>query len=126
MEKGKAAWKLSAPPTRMENERHKSRRILAGQGMTTMSNKIGSAINSLKEVIIGATQHIAHLEAREIKFRVVDAIEKDKDLSDDDFVIATLAVASNPTLANIYLCTKSRSARKHFLLLNMGKYKKEN
>jgi hypothetical protein len=110
----------------MENERHKSRRISAGQGMTTMSNEMGSAIDSLKEVITGATQCTAHSEAREIESRVVDAIEKDEGLSDDDFAIATLAVASNPTLANIYLCTKSRSARRHFLLLNMEKYKKEN
>jgi hypothetical protein len=94
--------------------------------MATMGSDIGTAIDTLKDVIGSTGQRTAHSEARELEARVVKTIEDEEDLSNDDYTAATLAVAAHPTLANIYLNTQNKSRRRHFLLSNIEKYKKDN
>jgi hypothetical protein len=54
--KGKSARKNSAASTSTGNDRCKVRRILAGEGMTVMAESMGSSIDSLKDMITGASQ----------------------------------------------------------------------
>ena len=124
--KGKTTQKRSTPPTNMGNEPRKPRRISAGQGMAAMGSEIGTAIDTLKHMIGSTSQRTAHSEARELEARAVKTIENEEGLSDNEFTAATLAVAANPTLANIYLNTQSKSKRTHFLLSNIERFNRGN
>jgi hypothetical protein len=101
------------------------RHISAGEGMMMLAKSMETAIDSLKDIILGISQSARCSEASKIETQAMEAIKKDEGFSDEDIKDAALVIENHPSTANMYLSIKSKGARKSFLLRHMEKLKKQ-
>jgi DNA-binding XRE family transcriptional regulator len=123
--KGKSARKNSAASTSTGNNRCKVCRILAGEGMTVMAESMGSSIDSLKDMITGASQ-AAQLGKLKIETKTIEAIENNKGFDDEELAYAVMAIVNNSAAANRYLSMRSEKGRSTYIRKLMKNIKNEN
>ena len=93
--------------------------------MSNVGDSLVTAFENLGGVIEGTSQYTLRSEGTELQAKAMNAIENDEGLSDNDLTDAGLALAKFPTLANLYLTMKSKTARTNYLFCYMEMLKKE-
>jgi hypothetical protein len=90
------------------NERHKVYHISAKQGIESIADRLGSAIESLNDRLTSPepTQHASCSEALELVTMAINAIEKNEGFSPWD-LLAAIRVVNDPSIANTYLSIKN-------------------
>ena len=121
--KGASVRKRSAGSTTTGNERRKTRRISAGEGMSIMAGSMETSIDSLKDTITDVVQRTPHSEARDLEAQAIKAIEKGEDFDFNDLAYAARVMTGQPSRANMYLSMESKGARTSYLLGMMEELK---
>ncbi len=127
--KGKSVNKQSAGPLNTGDDRHKVRRVSAGQGMVIVANSVEIAIDSLKDIVTGngKTESTPQLEGTlSSESRAIKAIENDEGFSDEELKDAILVIENNPKHAEMYLSLERKGARTSYLRHHMKELKKYN
>ena len=91
--------------------------------MTTLGDSISFALESYGERLTKASECAPCSEALDVAGWAIETIKEDEGFSDEDLMLTVFAVKDplDPTVANIYLHMKRRSAHKSFLLCHMEK-----
>jgi hypothetical protein len=82
--------------------------------MTTVASSVETALNTYGERIKSVFEYTLYSEALEVAGNAIEVIEEEEGLSDEKLTRAAMVV-KNPTIANIYLCMKRKTACTAFL-----------
>jgi hypothetical protein len=91
--------------------------------MSTMGDSIGTAIDSLKDII--SESNDKQKAQWEIATQAMKAIEKNEGLCSEDFSYVAMAIGDRPSYANIYLSIREKQECLSYILRLLEKAKKE-
>jgi len=98
----------------MGKDRRKVRHISAGEGMTIVAKSMGSSIDSLKDIINGASQAASSSHLK-IESQAIEAIENDEGFDSEKLTYTVMAITDKSGSANAYLSLKSQKGRSNYI-----------
>jgi hypothetical protein len=111
--KTKVDWKTG-------NNRRKSRRVTAGEGLATVANSMEVSMQTIANSIAAAAGPGA-MDPSSRKAAAISAIEDCEQLSDNEFNEVVEMIMGNNDAANMYLAIKKPTARTRFLRSQLEK-----
>jgi hypothetical protein len=91
--------------------------------MTTVASSVETALDTYGERLKCAFEFTPRSEALEVASNAIEVIEEEEGLSDEELMQAAMVV-KDPTIANIYLRMKRKSARSAFLRCQIEEFRK--
>jgi alpha-glucuronidase len=102
------------------NDRRKSRRVTAGEGLANVADSMQIAMHTLASSISQASGSKA-TDPSSQKAAAIEAIEDNEGLSDDEFNHVVEMIMASADIANMYLAIKRPAARTRFLQSQLEK-----
>jgi hypothetical protein len=104
------------------NDRRKSRRISAGEGLANMASSMQATMQTLAGLIV-STNRSGAVDPSTWKAAAIAAIEEDEGLAEDKFNVAVEMIIVSSEAATMYLAIKKDSAHMRFLQSQLKKFR---
>jgi hypothetical protein len=116
----KGSRKRTEAPKKTGNDRRKSRRVTAGEGLANMADSMETAMSTLAGSLARATGGTPSDPAT-LKAAAIKAIEKAERFSDQQFQDAVEVIMASAEAANMYLAITDPAKRTRFLISQLEK-----